>query len=450
MLNWRLLLQVLAIVTALIVVGAWLVLFPTPRFPAPTGAMGIGTRVYYWTDGTRLEPFTAARGDPRRLVVQVWYPSSGTGLNQPYIDRLEVLAAIARRLRIPPFLLRKLQDAPTHAVRDGRPAGGQHPVLVNPTGFSGFRTSSLFWIEDLVSHGYVVVTLDQPGTAAASVWSDGVVTPLIADKNTFDRYMPLARSGPSERAIEMNGVALPGGIIPFLANDLSFVLDQLELVNQSDPILAGTLDLEHVGVFGMSLGGYIAPEACHRDPRFKACLAVDSGKSEVVAQLGLDQPVMIIGRDADTMRSERRKAGGWPDAEINHTIDSQRAIFDHNRGDAYSVTMKGMHHLNWTDAPILSPLVRWSGLAGPIDPYLGFTLTNDCTRSFFDRYLKAARATQVCGDSNAEPSVQIKIRLADPRQSSFRSLPAPATAPTLAYARTDPTRRRHEKGSVGP
>ena len=149
--------------------------------------------------------------------------------------------------------------------------------------------------------------------------------------------MALALSDAPDHTIDMNGVALAGGIIPFLADDMSFVLDQLQALNEDDPVLAGTLDLQHVGVFGMSLGGYIAPEACNRDKRFRACLAMDSGKSAIVARDGLDQPLMLISHDAEVMRQERSKAGGWPEPEIAHTISNQRALFDHNRGDAYYV-----------------------------------------------------------------------------------------------------------------
>jgi len=106
----------------------------------------------------------------------------------------------------------------------------------------------------------------------------------------------------------------------------------------------------------------------------------------------LAQPLMIIGREADSMRAERSKAGGWPEPEIAHTIESQRALFEHNRADAYFVTMSGMFHVNWTDAPIWSPAVRWIGLAGPIDPYRGFAETNAYTVAFFDRYLKGRPA----------------------------------------------------------
>jgi hypothetical protein len=393
-------------------IGLWLFLVPTPRFFQPSGPYLISTRMFHWTDSRRPEIFTADRGDHRRLVVQVWYPSSHNGPRQRYIDQAPVLGAIARRLHLPPFLLGRLRNASTHATRDGRIEKGRWPVLIHPTGFSGFRSVSLFWIEEMVSHGYVVVSLDQPGTAAAAVWKDGTVVP-VAEKSLIDRYMPLALAANGRSSAALNGVALPDGILPYLAADLSFVLDQLQQVDARDPLLRGALDLKQVGVFGMSLGGYVGPEACHRDGRFKACLAVDAGKSGVVAREGLDQPAMVISRDAVVMREERRKAGGWPENEIAHTIATQRALFEHSRDDAFYVTMNGMHLVNWTVAPLWSPLLKWFGLAGPIDPHRGFALTNACTRWFFDRYLKSGREdASRCGSEATAGEVRLETRWA--------------------------------------
>lgn len=391
-LNRGIMLAVLALILVAAVVSLWFVLFPTPSFPTPSGPHGIGTRLYSLTDATRPEPFTAASDDSRHLGIELWYPTTDKGKAQPYIEQPAVLAALASRLHVPTALLGRLQDAPTHAVRGAAPEDGPYPVLINPTGFSGFHAASLFWIEELVSHGYVVVTIDQPGTVAAATLDDGTILP-VADKTVFDRYMPLAMSQSPDQPLEMNGVSLPGGILPFMAADLSFVLDQLATI---DPEISGVLDLDEVGVFGMSLGGYIGPEACRLDGRFKACLAVDSGKSGIVAAEGLAQPTMLISRDAAVMREERSKAGGWPEAEIEQTIASQRTLFEHNRADAYYVTMNGMYHVNWTDAPVWSPLVSWLGLAGPIDPYRGFAATNACTLSFFDHYLKLGSQAVVC------------------------------------------------------
>lgn len=386
-----------------------LVAFPTPRFPQPTGPYQIGTRTYHWVDTSRPEPFTANPNDRRELMVQVWYPAEVAQDVQtvPYLAHPEAAEVWAARFHVPAFLVSAMARAPTHAVADALPARGRFPILLNPTGFGGFRDASLFWIENLVSHGYVVVGLDQPGTAAASVFPDGQIIPMLADKPTFERYMPLALSHAAGQSPVMNGIPLPGGIIPFLVKDLQFSLSQLEGLDQHDTLLAGHLDATRLGVFGMSLGGYIGPEACRVDARFRACLTVDAGTTAAVAQHGLSQPVMIISRDASTMRQERLHAGGWPEDEIAHTIGSQRMLFERSHAEAYFLTMNTMYHLNWTDAPILTPLMSWIGLAGPIDPYRGFAATNAYTVAFFDQFLEGQPSVLLRRPSPDWPEVKL-------------------------------------------
>ena len=389
--------------------AAWMILFPTPQFPAPTGPYAIGTRVYAWTDALRPEPFTRSPNDRRQIVAQIWYPAAAQGELAPYIDTNEPMNVLAKQFHVPAFLLRNIQNAPTHAHKNAVPAAGRFPVLINPAGLMAFRSASLFWIEELASHGYIVVGLDQPGTSAATVVLGGKVITAM-DKASFDRFMPLALSRSTNQSPIMNSVALPGGIIPFLADDISFLLTQVERLDRTDPVLAGHMDTRRAGVFGMSLGGYVAPEVCSNDARFLACLAVDAGKTAAVARNGLTQPLMIMSRDADVMRAERSKAGGWPEPEIAHTITTQRAIFENNRGPAYYVIMNGMFHTNWTDAPLWSPLARWIGLAGPIDPYQGFATTNAYTLDFFDRHLKGKPAPLLDKTISRDPDTRLEIR----------------------------------------
>jgi hypothetical protein len=389
-------------------IAAWVILFPSPRFPKPTGPYAIGTKVYFSTDTSRAEPFTSEQNDLRQMAVQIWYPAVGQGEFAPYIDNDEPMNVLAKQFHIPAFLLRNIQNAPTHARMNAVPAKGRFPVLINPAGLMAFRSASLFWIEELASQGYVVVGLDQPGASAATVLPNGKVIRAM-DKVAFDWFMPLALSSAPNHSPVMNGVALPGGIIPYLAQDVSFVLTQIERLDRTDPALAGHMDTGRVGVFGMSLGGYVAPEVCQTDTRFAACLGVDAGKTATVARDGLIQPLMIISRDAGTMRAERSKAGGWPEPEITHTITTQRALFQHNRGPAYYVTMNEMFHANWTDAPLWSPLVRWIGLAGPIAPYQGFAATNAYTLGFFDRHLKGKSAPILERLPQSYPDTQLEI-----------------------------------------
>lgn len=132
--------------------------------------------------------------------------------------------------------------------------------------------------------------------------------------------------------------------------DIKYILDQLEIANQSDPKFKGKLNLQQVGVFGQSFGGYTAlalagakinfeqlekdcqPEALQntwnmslllqcralelstkfrqkddinlRDQRVKAAIAVNPITSSIFGKSGLNQiqaPVMFIGSSEDTV-----------------------------------------------------------------------------------------------------------------------------------------------------
>ena len=65
---------------------------------------------------------------------------------------------------------------------------------------------------------------------------------------------------------------------------------------------------------------------------------------------GLAKPSMWITRDAASMRFERERAGGWPEAEIEAHQSSMRAVFEALPGPGYFVRVSGMFHLNFTDA----------------------------------------------------------------------------------------------------
>ncbi|MBD2627193.1 alpha/beta hydrolase [Trichormus variabilis] len=130
--------------------------------------------------------------------------------------------------------------------------------------------------------------------------------------------------------------------------DIKYILDQLETANQSDANFKGRLNLQQVGVFGQSFGGYTAlalagarinfeqlekdctpaglrntwnmslmlqcralelpnkseKEDNLRDERVKAAIAVNPITSSIFGQAGLNQiqtPVMLVGSSEDTV-----------------------------------------------------------------------------------------------------------------------------------------------------
>src|SRR5215208_524785 len=139
------------------------------------------------------------------------------------------------------------------------------------------RQMNTFLVEELVSHGYVVVAIDQPYTATDVVFPDG----RQAEGLPFEQTKPLARQSflPAERAPTLNGRTFQEGIVPYLAQDVSFALDRLAVLNQADPngILSGRLDLQRAGIFGPSGGGLVGGEACRLETRrLRACLFLDA------------------------------------------------------------------------------------------------------------------------------------------------------------------------------
>ncbi|MGB8314360.1 MAG: hypothetical protein WCE69_07705 [Aestuariivirga sp.] len=370
---------------------------PVFGFPHPTGSYEIGTLTYHWVDTARSDILSNNPKDRRELMVQIWYPAKQdrSSPRVPYVPNADALVPLARLLHVPDFTFGYMKYVTTNAalsaaVADDKP---NYPVLIFLEGATGFRQMNTFQVEELVSHGYVVAAVDQPYTAESVVFPDGRQIFGLP----FDQMKPLIRQSysKSEKAPILNGHTFEKGIIPYLTQDVTFALDRLAALNQDDPnaVLTGRLDLQHAGVFGISLGGIVSGEACRIEPRLRACLIMDAPMPTEVFKFGLYQPAMWITRDAGTMRLERRKAGGWSETDISEHLTTMRAAFENVRGDGYFVQISGMFHLNLTDIPLWSPILSWLGIIGPIDAKRAHSIINAYSLAFFDQHLKGSPAT---------------------------------------------------------
>ncbi|GIF02313.1 alpha/beta hydrolase family protein [Paractinoplanes rishiriensis] len=392
---------------------------PVFGFPAPAGRFGVGTLTYHWTDVARPEPFTADPADHRELMAQVWYPATPTAgaARAPYIaDADAVTPVLAELAGLPEFLLGHFRYVTTNAVAGTPVAGaaGRYPVLMFLSGLYGFRSVSTFQIEELVSQGYVVIGLDQPGVVATVRFPDGRQVPNLP----VDRIGPLVDQSVEPQPItpELNGVPQPDGLVPFFAQDVRFALDQLSRVDVADPhrILTGHLDLGRAGVFGVSLGGRIAAQSCRHDARLKACLVMDDPAPADVVADGLRQPTMFLTRDAETMRLERRKSGGWSEHDIVMTLGTMRAAFAKLTGGGYYVEIPNLFHVNFTDLPYWLPPSQQLGLTGPIGGRRGFAIINAYTVAFFDQTLRGARSPLLDGAAGAISGTTVEVRAPAP------------------------------------
>jgi pimeloyl-ACP methyl ester carboxylesterase len=383
---------------------------PIFHFPRPNGPYQIGTLTYHWVE-SRHELFSTNPRAPRELMAQIWYPvkRDSSLVLAPYVQDAGALSfALARVLHLPGFTFDYFQEIPTHAIPSAPVADDKpnYSVLIFLTGMTGYRQSNTFQVEELVSHGYIVVGIDQPYAAATVVFPDG--HQILGW--TRDQMQPLIQQSLSPVAAVpiVGGQALTNGIIPYFAQDAIFTLDRLTALNMADPdgLLTGRLDLEHVGTFGVSLGAMVASEACHQDARLKACLMMDAAMPADVVEAGLQQPSMWIIRPADAMRLEK-----CSETDIAQTLTTMQAVFKKEPvGDGYYVSVSGMFHANFTDAPYFTPLAPLLGFAGPMNAQRGFDIINAYSLAFFDQHLEGHWVALLDGPAKQYPEVLFSSR----------------------------------------
>src|SRR6266508_917250 len=376
------------------------IVLPVFRLPQPSGPSAIGTLTYHWVDNARPEIFTDDPNDRRELMVQIWYPAAGnpSSPRAPYVPDPRVLAGLLRLIHAPEFLFDQFKYVNTHAIPSAPAADGElsYPVLIFASGRGGFRQESTHMFEELASHGYVVAGIDQPYASSGVIFPDGRLVTLDA------RLLPGPTGGlPADRKF------FDDVVIPYLAKDVIFTLDQLTVLNQADPngILTGRLDVQRAGICGPSLGGLVGAEACYMEPRLRVLLAMDVHMPADVVRAGLKQPTMFISREAKWMQLEH-----WTQADIDLTTTTMRAVYDSLPGDGYLVLVPGMFHPNFSDAALYSPLFSWLGLTGPIDGDRANSIIGSYTLAFFDKHLKGQPAALLDGPAEEYPEVLFETR----------------------------------------
>ncbi|WAL61322.1 alpha/beta hydrolase [Thermocoleostomius sinensis] len=188
------------------------------------------------------------------------------------------------------------------------------PVIVISHGLGSDRGTYAYLAQHLASYGFVVAVPEHPGSNAQQLRA------LI--------------SGQASQVTEPN---------EFINRplDIQFLLNELAELSQTDPTLAGRLNLNQVGIIGQSMGGYTGlalagaqinveqleadcttdtlnlslllqcralnlpqPLPDLRDPRIKAVLAINPIGSSLLGEAdyaNIQVPVMIVSGTADTI-----------------------------------------------------------------------------------------------------------------------------------------------------
>ncbi|MCL5671280.1 MAG: hypothetical protein M1423_08305 [Acidobacteria bacterium] len=364
--------------------------------PKPTGPYAVGRVLFDWKDQKRVDPYSSAIGTHRELMVWLWYPAKVAAQSKPaaYIPPAWASALPWRPVTIP-------SRVRVHAVADPPIAENRqsYPVLIFSTGFGNLPSDYTSLIEDIASHGYVVLGITSTYSAPVVRFPDGRTARHLAAAS-FPRG--------SEQAINAAGDRM----VKVWAADVRFAIDRLTQMNSdSKSRFHRRLDLANVGLLGQSFGGAVAAEACSTDPRCKAGVDIDGNLYDGVLKQGIKQPFLFVLSDW-TLRPpwlERTLAGASLKRFERRKAELKQQMHDICKESAHcwQIHVPGTRAFNFTDLAVLySPGMRMMGYLGTVDGAKGLAETASCVRTFFDRMLKLPQSSLQTEPSKAGCSYQ--------------------------------------------
>jgi dienelactone hydrolase len=377
-----------AVGVVLVALGAGLaVVLPVPSLPPPDGPYGVGVTKWEVVDAARTEQYGPTPGGPRRLMATAWYPTDESGDPSPWVsDPGPFAEQVGPQVGVPGFVLGHLAYVTTPAISDARlaPATGieaRWPVVVYSHGWAGFASIQSDLAERLASEGFVVLALDHTYGAAVTTFPDGTVAPQ--DPAALPDQDDVGAAASDAAATQLEAT---------FADDVAFLLDDLEGGNGPTVLPGDDLALDRVGLVGHSTGAGATVWLCLVDDRCAGLVGFDPWVEPVPPGLlvnGLAVPVVSV-------RSE--------DWQGNDNDAVLRRLHAASPGDRGMYVVPGATHRDFTLLPFLSPAAGALGLSGQVDARAMHADMEELTVAFFDEVLRdGTAALPILGTIVAEP-----------------------------------------------
>jgi predicted dienelactone hydrolase len=391
---------------------AALIMFPVWPLPKPSGKFPVGVRSFEIVDASRPGVFLAKPGQPRRLLVRVWYPAGAvSGLRQrPYFTDREARTtgrSVGEAVGFPP-LLSYLKYVRTNSYENAPLAPGARrlPVVIYSHGYTSYLGQNTVLMEHLASHGYVVFSLQHTYDSATTLFPNGDVAPVdpqVLKASTDDplrkvRVQALLGATLDARlngALQLRAASLTTGDRlarsgPVWLADRIFLHDQLQKGAVPPPIrqIAAAGDLDRVGEMGMSFGGATTGTICLVDRRCAAGINLDGADIPFQA-VDVDMPVPFLMFHSDLGNLYRQMGLTPPKTHQSfNEFSYERFATAGTRPDIYRTELRGARHIGLSDASLFMRRPLRDPLYGTTPSRVLIGAQNDFVLGFFDRHLR--------------------------------------------------------------
>lgn len=353
--------------------------------PQPGGKFTIGVMYLDFTDKERPEILTEDTTDNRDITMKIWYPAQNKP-DKEYAPYIKNGNQSVEELNLPSFY----QSLQSHAKLNLPLSNAEqkYPILIFNHGWGEHYSQNTVLMEELASHGYIVFSIAHHYEARFSFYPDGK-TVIFDSNNQSEHFQQIMGEQQNPDAIQIfrsmysaqsteqreNVFKRTNELMPAFmlkgsklwAKDITTTIDHLEVLESKKEFFKGRLNLDKIGVFGMSLGGTATGQACLMDDRIKAGINMDGGIFGDILDTRIAQPFMFIN-------SVRYR--GY-----------QNLFLKRIKNQGIVINIENDEHYNFHDISVLNPDQQ---MLGTIDGQKMLNILNDYTLAFFDKFLKGS------------------------------------------------------------
>ena len=338
---------------------------------------------------------------------------------------------------MPAFTLSHLKKIDSHSYLNAPmiQSNGKYPLLVFNHGNSFYASQNSILMEELASHGYVVIVIDYPHHASWVKFPDGTIAnyksgmPMDFSEEDLAKFRKKAENdarallhGPYEDYYKGMKEGIEGSVdmndrVEVWIQDIAFVLNELNNQNGQLASISTSLDHDKIGVFGMSLGGAAAGKFCLEDPRCKAILNMDGTQfGHGAMQYQFEKPFLMM--NSDVRYQNAGMIGETIEPNTLQKYEMNDFFLRQSKSISYNMVVDKTTHGSYSDFLMMTAdLGSWTGLLGSIDPWTMKDILNEYTLAFFNQYLQGTDEELLKLNSTKRPEI-IKYEVVDNREIS--------------------------------
>jgi len=359
-----------------------------------TGQHLIGTKRMVWIDSTRTNWFLDGYGPYRQLMAQIWYPADASALlssvkKSKYIDNKKALTYTIelQGYKIPEILTNQIGSIKCNSWEDASPVSNKKfPILIFSHGHGGLRTQNTNQVEELVSHGYIVIAVDHTYDAGFVEFPDGNIAYSLTSKPEGERLNETPETFYTR--------------FGYRVDDIDFVINKIDSFDDYDLNISAIMDKNNIGIFGHSFGCLTSVYATYFNDRIKSCFGLDGWFEPLHDSLvfkNINKPIMHLGQN------NKGDEQFWNDinfVKMNNFIKSNSDL-------SVMVDIPGSHHYDYTDFTYFSYLAKKLNFSGIVSTKKMAKIMNVTLLDFFNYTLKDDKKINLDNYKKEFPEIDI-------------------------------------------